>query len=91
MTDTETPTKDGICRSMIKKLQAFRQGDRLMLSHEMNMNLSLHRRSRPEKKCGIIKTNGTCSLTVIDAVLYTVAAAAAIAVLGAVCSLGSGS
>lgn len=89
MNCTEQKPGNGICRSMMKKISDFRQGNRLMLSHDMNASVALYKRSQPEKKCSIVHSSGKCTVSLLDIALYAAAAAALAAVIGAVCSLGS--
>ena len=80
-------TDHGACKCIASKIKEIRNGNRLMVSDDMNITMTFYRRNDPDKKCGVIKMNGCYDFSLLDAGIVLGVAALAMSILGAVVSV----
>ncbi len=77
----------GACRAIADKIKEIRNGNRLMVSDDVNVTMTFYKREQPETKCGVVKINGALDFSLFDAALVILAASAVWSVFRTVRSL----
>ena len=77
-------TDNGACRLIADKIQQFRNGNRLMVNEDVNVNMTFYRKNEPEKQCGVAKVSGSLDFSLFDAAIFAAIGMIAVSILCAI-------
>lgn len=80
-------TDGGACCRIASKIKEIRGGNRLMANHDLNMTVTFYRRDEPDTKVGVVKMNGGCDFSLLDAGIAVGILLLCTSILGAVRSV----
>jgi len=59
--------EENACCRIADGIKKIRGGNRLMASHDLDLNVTFYRRDEPEKKVGTLKLGGVFDFSLLDA------------------------
>ncbi len=78
---------NGTVCAIVKKLNEIRRGNRMMVNNDVNTTMTFFRKDEPEKSVGVVKINGACDFSLLDAGIVLLAVAMLYKLLSAFCCL----